>query len=279
MNLNFTKMEGCGNDYIYINCFKETVKEPERLSIKLSDRHFGIGGDGIILISPSEKADGKMSIFNMDGSEAKMCGNGIRCVGKYMYDNGIVKKEEITIDTLSGIKTLKLKLKDGKVNFVTVDMGKAELRPAYIPVNLPGESIINKETDIAGNKVKITCVSMGNPHCIVFHDDLENLEIEKIGPLFEKNSIFPEGVNTEFIKITGENSLTMRVWERGSGETLACGTGACATVVAATECGYFKKGEDIKVKLLGGELVINYTDERVLMTGPAKKVFDGTVEI
>lgn len=279
MNLNFTKMEGCGNDYIYINCFKETIKEPERLSIKLSDRHFGIGGDGIILISPSEKADGKMSIFNMDGSEAKMCGNGIRCVGKYMYDNGIVNKEEITVDTLSGIKTLKLKIKDGKVSSVTVDMGKAELKPALIPVNLPGESIINKETDISGNNVKITCVSMGNPHCVVFYDDLENLEIEKIGPLFEKNSIFPEGVNTEFIKITGENSLTMRVWERGSGETLACGTGACATVVAATECGYFKKGEDVKVKLLGGELIINYTDERVLMTGPAKKVFDGTVEI
>jgi diaminopimelate epimerase len=278
MKKAFTKMHGCGNDYIYFNCFEEEIKNPEELSIRLSDRHFGVGGDGIIMICPSPIADGKMRIFNADGSEAKMCGNGIRCVGKYLYDNKMVTKEAFTVDTLSGIKYLKVNAKDGIVETVQVDMGAPILVPKDIPVLLEGETAIKKEVTIDETQYEITCVSMGNPHCVVFVEDTESLELEKIGPKFEKNPLFPEQVNTEFIKVIDEKTLEMRVWERGSGETWACGTGACAAAVAAVLNGYCKKNEDILVHLKGGDLVIRYTDETVYMTGEAVKAFEGVVE-
>jgi len=291
MKINFTKMQGCGNDYIYINCIDTAdtngmeINSPESLSVYLSDRHFGVGGDGIVLILPSEVADAKMRMFNLDGSEGKMCGNAIRCVAKYLYDNGIVKKEEMTIETLSGIKELYLFTQNGTVSKVKVNMGKAELRPEKIPVSLEGESIINRKVSINGKEYGITCVSMGNPHAVVFFDEeinevaLDNLKLDELGPHFENNEIFPERVNTEFVKVLERNRLKMRVWERGSGETLACGTGACASAVAAVLNGYCDKDTDIKVELLGGELTIRYTDDAVYMTGDCKKVFEGTVEI
>jgi carbamoyl-phosphate synthase large subunit len=279
MRLKFTKMQGCGNDYIYLNCMEEELANPEHLSIVLSDRHFGIGGDGIVMICKSNVADAKMRMFNIDGSEGKMCGNAIRCVGKYLYENKIVDKEELLIDTLSGIKHLKLFIKDHSVESVQVDMGRAEFTPSQIPVLLEGDRIINRETIIGNQPYRITCVSMGNPHCVVFMDDIKNIKLEELGPMFEHAPIFPERVNTEFIKVINENTLEMRVWERGSGETLACGTGACAAAVAAVENGFCKKGEDIKVKLLGGELIINYTDEVVFMTGKAQKVFKGVIDL
>ncbi len=279
MRLRFTKMEGCGNDYIYFNCFEEDVEAPESLAIALSDRHYGIGGDGIILICRSAVADAKMRIFNLDGSEGKMCGNGIRCVGKYLYDHRMVEKKDITIETLSGIKKLHLSTLNNKVESVRVDMGKAELAPEQIPVKLDGDKVVSREVNVDGIDYKITCVSMGNPHCIVFRDDVDTFDIEKIGPSFEYSPLFPERVNTEFVKVVDEHTIKMRVWERGSGETQACGTGACAAAVAAVENGFCKKGEDSKVQLLGGDLIINYSDETVFMTGEARKVFDGTVEI
>lgn len=280
MLTKFYKMHGIGNDYIYFDCTEKEIENPSSLAVKLSDRHFGIGGDGIILVCSSDKADGKMRMFNADGSEGKMCGNGIRCVGKFLYDFGKVgKKTEITVETLSGIKKLSLKIgDDGKVESVKVNMGKAELTPKNIPVALPGESVIARPYTVGGKEYKITCVSMGNPHCVVFEDP-DTMGVEKVGPLFEKNVIFPEGVNTEFVKVISPTELKMRVWERGSGETWACGTGTCASVVAAALNGYAKKGEDVVVHLLGGDLTINYTDEAVYMTGPATLVFIGEVEI
>lgn len=279
MKIEFTKMHGCGNDYIYINCFDKEIEYPERLSVTLSDRHFGIGGDGIVLICKSDVTDAKMRMFNIDGSEGKMCGNAIRCVGKYIYDNGIAKKNPLTIETLSGIKTLGINTENGLVSTVRVDMGKAELEPSRIPVNLPGEQIVNYPLNIKDNIYHVTCVSMGNPHAVVFCDDVAGLNLAGIGPLFENHEIFPERVNTEFVKIIDKNTIEMRVWERGSGETLACGTGACAATVAAALNGYCTKGEDIHVLLSGGELIINYTDETVYMTGGCVKVFEGVVEI
>lgn len=279
MILNFCKMQGCGNDYIYFDCFKQVIENPEKLSIKLSNRHYGIGGDGIILICPSEKADAKMMMFNSDGSEGKMCGNGIRCVGKYLFDNKIVNGDYVTIETLSGIKTLKAYKTQNRVTKLCVDMGNVEFDPKKIPVNISRKKII-KENVIIGNKsYNITCVSLGNPHCIVFCDNLEDLNIKYEGKLFENSPLFPEGINTEFIKITNENTIEMRVWERGSGETMACGTGACAAAVAAVENGYFKKGININVKLKGGNLSIKYTDKTVYMTGDAEKTFEGIVKI
>lgn len=277
MGLKFTKMHGCGNDYIYFNCFETPVENPEELSVRISDRHFGVGGDGIVLICPSDKADAKMRMFNIDGSEGKMCGNAIRCVGKYLYDNGIKRRNPLTIDTLSGIKTLRLNIgADGKVDSVQVDMGKAILKPEEIPVKLDGETIAARPVTIGGKEYKITCVSMGNPHCIVFTDtDVAELPLEKIGPEFEFDPLFPERVNTEFINVIDKNTLKMRVWERGSGETLACGTGACASVVAACLNGFCEKNTDVTVRLVGGELVIRYTDEAVTMTGPATVAFTG----
>ncbi|MCH5201982.1 MAG: carbamoyl-phosphate synthase large subunit [Oscillospiraceae bacterium] len=284
MKLKFTKMHGIGNDYIYCSTFDQKINNPEALSVRLSDRHFGIGGDGIILVCPSDKADAKMRMFNLDGSEGKMCGNGIRCVGKFLYDHGMVnikEKDEITIETLSGIKNLKAYTRDGEVKSLRVDMGKAILTPEEIPVAMEGkDKIVNEPYEIDGESYNITCVSMGNPHCVVFIDkDVDTVDLEKIGPKFELDKLFPERVNTEFVKVLDDHTLKMRVWERGSGETWACGTGACAVAVAACENGFCKKGEDITIKLKGGDLVIRYTDDTVYMTGDAEKVFEGTVEI
>lgn len=278
--LKFTKMHGIGNDYVYINAITQQIDNPNELAVKLSDRHFSIGGDGVILICNSDVADAKMRMFNADGSEGKMCGNGVRCVGKYVYDNGIVDKsrDTITIETLSGIKTLKVTAVDGKAEYLRVDMGRAELKSELIPVIYDSDKVINKPLFVNGKEYMVTCVSMGNPHCITFVDDAETLDLEKIGPYFENHEAFPDRINTEFVKVIDDSTLQMRVWERGSGETWACGTGACATVVAAVENGYCKKGEDITVHLKGGDLIINYTDDRVLMTGPATKVFDGEIE-
>ncbi|HRX57132.1 MAG TPA: carbamoyl-phosphate synthase large subunit [Eubacteriales bacterium] len=279
MRLPFVKMNGTSNDYIYFDCFQHPVESPESLSVYLSDPHGGVGGDGVILICPSDVADAKMRIFNRDGSEGKMCGNGIRCVGKYLYDGGYAEKEELTIETLSGIKRLRLYVRGGKVKSVTVDMGKAALAPRQVPVLLEGERVVARPVQIEGNAYEITCVSMGNPHCVVFRDNLDLLEIEKIGPAFESAPIFPEQVNTEFVQVLNSHTLKMRVWERGSGETLACGTGACAAVVAAVENGFCQKGEDITVRLRGGELLVRYTDETVRMTGDARKNFEGVAEL
>ncbi|MEI3541350.1 MAG: diaminopimelate epimerase [Acutalibacteraceae bacterium] len=279
MKLKFTKMQGCGNDYIYFDCFYQIINNPSALSVKLSDRRYGIGGDGIILICPSNSADAKMRMFNLDGSEGKMCGNGIRCVGKYLYDNNIVKKSEISIETLSGIKTLKVLENNGKAELLTVNMGKPELIAEKIPVNLNLHKVIDYEAVFGGKNYNITCVSMGNPHCVVFCNDINSIDIEKIGPAFENSELFPEKINTEFVEIVDKNILNMRVWERGSGETLACGTGASAAVVAAVLNGFCAKNENITVNLKGGTLTINYSDDAVYMTGSAKKVFEGVVEV
>ncbi len=275
--LTFTKMHGCGNDYIYFNCFEDPVEDPELLAVRLSDRHKGVGGDGVILICPSEIADAKMRMFNLDGSEGKMCGNGIRCVAKYVFDHGIARKPELKIETLSGIKTCVIHEKNGKAEAITVDMGKAILTPKEIPVSLTGEAVIARKVLLAGKEREITCVSMGNPHCVLFGGDPDTLDLEAIGPGFEHDPLFPEQVNTEFIQVLDSRTLKMRVWERGSGETMACGTGACASAVAAVLCGYCPKGEDILVHLRGGDLTINYTDDRVLMTGEAVEVFTGQI--
>ncbi len=277
--IDFIKMQGAGNDYIYIDCLDNMVSSPESLSVYMSDRHFGVGGDGIVLIAPSQVADARMIMFNLDGSEGMMCGNAIRCVGKYMYDYAGHKKKHMNIETASGIKKLELMTSGDVVVRVKVDMGKAELKPELIPVNLPGEKIVAHPVTIGDEDYEITCVSMGNPHAVVFTDKVDVMDLEKIGPLFEYDKIFPQRVNTEFVKVIDDHTLKMRVWERGSGETMACGTGACATVVAACLNGYCKKGEDIRVILKGGDLVINYTDETVYMTGNCDRVFTGTMEI
>ena len=279
MKLKFTKMHGCGNDYIYFNCFNQVINNPGALSVKLSDRRYGIGGDGIILICPSKVADAKMRMFNLDGSEGKMCGNGIRCVGKYLYDNNMAKKSEISVETLSGIKTLKIAENNGKAELLTVNMGKPQLAAEKIPVNLSLNKIIDYEATFGGKNYNITCVSMGNPHCVFFCNDINSIDIEKIGPAFENSELFPEKVNTEFVEIVDKNVLNMRVWERGSGETLACGTGASAAVVAAVLNGFCAKNEDVTVNLKGGVLTINYADDAVYMTGGAEKVFEGVVEV
>lgn len=278
--MKFTKMHGIGNDYIYFNCLEKEIENPEELSIKLSDRHFGVGGDGIVLILPSDKADFRMRMFNADGSEGKMCGNATRCIGKYVYEKGITDKKEITLETLSGIKTLKLSVnEENKVESVEVNMGKAILKASDIPVKFDKEKVINERVTIADSEYNITCVSMGNPHCVVYMDEIDDLDLEKLGPKFENDSIFPERVNTEFIKVINENTLKMRVWERGSGETWACGTGACAAVVSSVLNGYCKYDTPIKIKLLGGELSIKFMKNGlVYMSGPAEFVFEGSIE-
>lgn len=278
--MKFTKMHGIGNDYIYFNCLEKEIENPEELSIKLSDRHFGVGGDGIVLILPSDKADFRMRMFNADGSEGKMCGNATRCIGKYVYEKGITDKKEITLETLSGIKTLKLSVnEENKVESVEVNMGKAILKSSEIPVKFDKEKVINERINIADFEYNITCVSMGNPHCVVYMDEIDDLDLEKLGPKFENDSIFPERVNTEFIKVIDENTLKMRVWERGSGETWACGTGACAAVVSSVLNGYCKYDTPIKIKLLGGELSIKFMKNGlVYMSGPAEFVFEGSIE-
>lgn len=277
--LKFTKMHGAGNDYIYINCFEETVKNPEKLAIKVSDRHFGIGSDGLILISPSDKADFKMNIYNADGSEGMMCGNGIRCVSKYVYDNGMTDKDEISVETRSGIKLIKMNVENGKVVSARVDMGEPILEAEKIPTKFDGENVIRQKLTIDEKEYEVTCVSMGNPHCIVYVDDVKDIDLEKIGPKFENNEMFPERINTEFVHVVSDTELDMRVWERGSGETLACGTGSCAVTVASVLCGYCKRNTEIKINLLGGTLTDIWTDGGdVYMTGPAATVCTGEIE-
>lgn len=277
--LKFTKMHGAGNDYIYINCFEETVKDPEKLAIKVSDRHFGIGSDGLILISPSDKADFKMNIYNADGSEGMMCGNGIRCVSKYVYDNGMTDKDEISVETRSGIKLIKMNVENGKVVSARVNMGEPILEAEKIPTKFDGESVVRQKLTIDGKEYEVTCVSMGNPHCIVYVDDVKSIDLEKIGPKFENNEMFPERINTEFVHVVSDTELDMRVWERGSGETLACGTGSCAVTVASVLCGYCKRNTEIKINLLGGTLTDIWTDGGdVYMTGPAATVCTGEIE-
>ncbi len=277
--MKFYKMHGAGNDYIYFDCMKKEIKYPEAVSVKLSDRHFGIGGDGIILICKSEVADCKMRMFNADGSEGKMCGNAVRCVGKLAHDLGYVKGDTCKVETLSGIKTLELNTDaDGKVYSAKVDMGAAILGGEKIPSTFKGEKVVNAPLTVDGKRYSVTLVSMGNPHCVVFEDP-DKVDLEKLGPKFENHTAFPDRINTEFVKVVSENEIIMRVWERGSGETLACGTGACAAVVASCLNGFFKKGEDVIVTLKGGSLLINYTDEKVTMTGPAELVFTGEIEI
>lgn len=276
--MKFYKMHGIGNDYIYFDCFKNQISNPEQLSKKLSDRHFYIGGDGVILLCPSEIADCKMRMFNADGSEGKMCGNGIRCVGKLARDLGYVDGDKCTVETLSGIKTLHFDFDEkGKVASAKVDMGRAELDGAKIPSVFSGK-VISKPLSVEGREYSVTLVSMGNPHCVVFADP-DGLDLEQIGKKFENHAAFPERINTEFVKVIARNELKMRVWERGSGETLACGTGACAVAVAAVLNGFCDKGKEILVHLLGGDLKIVYTDERVTMTGGATLSFVGDVEL
>ncbi len=279
MQRTFYKMHGIGNDYIYFDCFDRGLEEPEKVAVKLSDRHFSVGGDGIVLILPSEVADARMRMFNADGSEGKMCGNAIRCVGKYLAEMRGVKKDVLTVETLSGIKTLKLNRTGETVVSVTVDMGAPELSPARIPANFSGETVIAAPLEVGGRVYRVTCVSMGNPHCVVFGEDPDPLPLEKIGPQFETHPAFPERVNTEFVQVIARNELKIRVWERGSGETLACGTGACATAVAAVLNGYADKDSPITVSLRGGKLEIVYTGKTVFMTGPAAFAFKGEAEI
>ncbi|MBR3833091.1 MAG: diaminopimelate epimerase [Lachnospiraceae bacterium] len=287
MKLNFTKMEGLGNDYVYVNCFKETIENPSELSKRVSDRHFGIGSDGLILIKPSQVADFTMEMYNADGSQSEMCGNGIRCVGKYVYDYGLTDKEEISVETLAGIKYLKFVIdrKDandrGIVVMVTVNMGEPIFAPAEVPVVIDEDldKVVDYPVTIDGTSYNITCVSMGNPHCITYVEDTDTFPLEEIGPKFESSPLFPRRVNAEFVQVVSRDYLKMRVWERGSGETLACGTGTCATVVASILNGLTE--DEVTVRLLGGELIIKWDRETnlVYMTGPAKVVFDGTIEI
>ncbi len=275
--MKFYKMHGIGNDYIYFDCMKSEIKNPEELAVKLSDRHFSIGGDGVILLCRSEVADCRMRMFNADGSEGKMCGNGVRCVGKLAHDLGYVDRNICTVETLSGIKTLEFTFdKLGKVQSAKVDMGAAVLDGEKIPSSFKGESVVNAPLDVDGKKYGITLVSMGNPHCVVFEDP-DGIDIFNIGKKFENHPAFPERINTEFVKVINRRELKMRVWERGSGETLACGTGACATVVAACLNGFCDKGEEITVHLLGGDLKI--TDKTVYMEGGATLAFIGETEI
>ena len=278
--IEFTKMHGIGNDYIYINCFEKELENPGKLSIEMSKRHFSVGADGIVMICRSEIADAKMRMFNADGSEGKMCGNAIRCVGKYLYDNGMTDKTKLDIETLSGIKHLDLNVIDGKVESVKVDMGKASLVPSDIPVLTDKERFVDEPLTICDKEYRLTAVSMGNPHVVTYLDEIKSLDLESIGPHFENCPRFPERVNTEFVRVIDEKTLDMRVWERGSGETYACGTGACATVVASVVNGICKKNTPVTVRLIGGELTITVLDDmRVIMEGTATKVYDGVYEI
>lgn len=279
--LTFSKMHGIGNDYIYINCFQETVTDPEKLSIFMSNVRFGVGSDGLVLILPSEVADFRMRIFNADGSEAMMCGNATRCVGKYVYEHGMTDKTEVSLETNSGIKYLTLYVNEAtnKVDAVKVDMGKAILKPAEIPVADDGDRFIAKPVVVDGVSYDMTCVSMGNPHAVVFLPEIDSLDLEKMGPSFEHHPLFPNRVNTEFIRVIDDHMLQMRVWERGSGETFACGTGACAAAVASVLNGYCKREQEILIHLRGGDLrIIYHNDESVTMIGPATFIFEGKME-
>ena len=278
--MKFTKMHGCGNDYVYVNVFEEQIKDENQFAIKVSDRHFGIGSDGLITIGPSEVADFRMRMYNADGSEGNMCGNGIRCVGKYVYDHGMTDQTTVTVETKSGIKTLKLHVTDGKVDSVRVNMGAPVLEAEQIPAISPSgsEKVIHETIQVNGKEYPVTCVSMGNPHCITQMPDVMHLDIEKIGPAFEHHAMFPDRVNTEFIEILSRSEVNMRVWERGSGETLACGTGACATAVACIINGLTE--DEVLVHLVGGDLHITYdrNENTVYLEGPATTVFTGEIE-
>lgn len=276
--MKFTKMQGCGNDYVYINCFEETVTSPQQLAKAVSDRHFGIGSDGLVLICPSSCADCRMRMFNPDGSESEMCGNAIRCVSKYVYDRDLIRKSTITVETLAGIKTISVNTDDKDIaRTLTVDMGKPITLASEVPVIADSSPVINLELSAYSQKFKATCVSMGNPHAVIFiEDDLESFDVEKYGRVFEKDAHFPHKANIEFVNVLSPKHLKMRVWERGTGETLACGTGTCATVVAACLNNICPR-EPVTVDLLGGELIIDWkeTDGHVYMTGPAEFTFDG----
>jgi diaminopimelate epimerase len=272
-------MQGCGNDYVYVDCTKDVIDNIPETARRVSDRHFGIGSDGLILIRTSKQADFMMDMYNYDGSRAQMCGNGIRCVAKYVYDNKLTDKKHLQIETLSGIRDLDLTVADGKVTFVAVDMGKPVLKPSLIPVISDKEIVIKEPINVDNKIYEVTCVSMGNPHAVVFVDDTKNLPMETIGPLFEHHEMFPERVNTEFVHVADRSHIHMRVWERGAGETLACGTGACASVIACILNGF--TDHEVTVSLLGGDLTIRYDEklDRVFMTGPAVKVFDGEINL
>ena len=273
--MKFTKMHGIGNDYIYVNCFEEVVNDPERLAIVMSRPHFGVGADGLILIGPSDSADFSMRVFNSDGSEAGMCGNGIRCVGKYVYERGLTDKNELTIETKGGLKVIHMEVEGGKVARVKVDMGTPELNPQLIPVNLPGELVLRHRLQIMGQTWYITCVNMGNPHAVVFVRDPEVIDLPTIGPMIEHHPLFPRRTNVEFVRIIDRGILQMRVWERGAGETLACGTGACASLVACVLAGLSDR--TVQMKLCGGNLQLHWdaSDNHVYQTGPAAFVYDG----
>ncbi|MTK52198.1 diaminopimelate epimerase [Paludibacter sp.] len=273
--MKFTKMQGAGNDYVYVNGFVEQIEDPATLATAISDRHFGIGSDGLVLILPSETCDFRMRMFNSDGSESEMCGNATRCIGKFVYDKGLTDKTELTLETLAGVKHLTLNIENGKVNSVRVDMGEPILAPKLIPINLDETSVINYPIALESRKVNITAVSMGNPHAVIFMDSLEELDIQKSGPKVEHHPLFPRRTNTEFAQVISPTHIKMRVWERGAGETLACGTGACATAVAAVLNG--KTERKVTLELLGGNLEIEWSeaDNHVYMTGPAVTVFEG----
>lgn len=277
--MKFTKMQGLGNDYVYVNCFKETIENPTEMAKKVSNRNFGIGSDGLIMINPSDVADFEMEMYNADGSRSEMCGNGIRCVGKYVYDYGLTEKEHISVETLAGIKYLDLTVEDGKVKLVKVDMGSPELVPENIPIVADGDRVIDEPINVNGTEYRMTGVSMGNPHAVVYVEDVKGLDIETIGPAFENHERFPNRVNTEFVKVLDRNTVEMRVWERGSGETMACGTGACAVAVACILNGFTE--DKVTVKLLGGDLQIEWDKEadKVYMTGPAEVSFDGEINL
>ena len=277
--MKFTKMQGLGNDYVYVNCFEEKIENPPAVARYVSDRHFGIGSDGLIMINPSEVADFEMELYNADGPRGEMCGNGIRCVAKYVYDYGLTDKTQISVETLGGIKYLDLTVKDGKVVLVKVDMGKPELKSDLIPIISENEKVIDEPIEVDGQVYHMTGVSMGNPHTVIYVDDVKNLDLEKIGPKFENHERFPKRINTEFVHCIDRNTVEMRVWERGSGETLACGTGACAVAVASILNNL--TDTRVTVKLLGGDLQIEWDREKnhVFMTGPAKVVFDGVIDI
>jgi len=269
-------MQGCGNDYVYVNCFEEKIEDRPALARFVSNRHFGIGSDGLICICPSMLADFQMDMYNLDGSRSQMCGNGIRCVGKYVYDHGMTAKREITVESHGVVKNLSLRPgADGRIEAVRVSMGAPELRPQFIPIAEHGSTFINKPVIVDGQEFFVTCLSVGNPHAVTFVDDVDHFDLEKWGPKFENHPLFPEKVNAEFVQVVDKNTLRMRVWERGCGETLACGTGATATMAAASLCGHV--GLSATVQLRGGELFIEWDkkEDALYMTGPAVTVFDG----
>lgn len=278
--MKFTKMQGCGNDYVYVNCIKEKIKDESKAAIFVSDRHFGIGSDGLILIKPSEIADFQMAMYNADGTRSEMCGNGIRCVAKYVYEYGLTDKTHLAIESMGKVKYIDLTIENGEVALVKVDMGAPILEASLVPVVSDRKTSIDEPITVGGKDFNMTCVSMGNPHAVVFIDDVTNLKIEEIGPKFENHQRFPKRTNTEFAKVLDRNSVQMRVWERGAGETLACGTGCCATAVAGMLNDL--TDNDVTLKLLGGELQISWdgnVNHSVFMTGPATIVFEGEIDI